>query len=64
VRLKLALAVGLQGRLAGAESIVRSDRPPRAAQANVADLKPLLAAKENARAEAGKPRAGAARQPD
>jgi Flp pilus assembly protein TadD len=54
VRLNLALVVGLQGRLAEAESIVKADRPAEEAAANVADLKRLLSRKGNARAEAGK----------
>jgi Flp pilus assembly protein TadD len=48
----LALVVGLQGRLAEAESIVKADRPAEEAATNVASLKRLLARKENARAEA------------
>ena len=54
VRLNLALVVGLQGRLAEAESIVKADRPAEEAAANVADLKRLLSRKGNARADAGK----------
>jgi Flp pilus assembly protein TadD len=64
VRANLALAVGLQGRSAEAEKIVRADLPPAEAAANVAQLKQLLARKdkEGARAEAGKlPIATAAR---
>src|ERR1700722_19755823 len=48
VRLNLALAVGLQGRLAEAESIVKADRPPEEARANVAYLRRLLAGKADA----------------
>ncbi len=54
VRQNLALVVGLQGRLAEAESIVKADRPAEEAAANVAYLKRLLSRKENARAEADK----------
>jgi Flp pilus assembly protein TadD len=54
VRLNLALVVGLQGRVAEAESIVKADRPAEEAAANVADLKRLLSRKGNARADAGK----------
>ena len=64
VRANLALAVGLQGRYAEAEKIVKADLPPAEAAANVAQLKQLLARKdkEGARAEAGKmPIATAAR---
>jgi Flp pilus assembly protein TadD len=56
VRQNLALVVGLQGRLAEAESIVKADRPPEEAAANVAYLKQLLSRKATARTEAnGKP---------
>ena len=56
VRANLALAVGLQGRFAEAEKIVRADLPPAEAAANVTQLKQLLSRKdkENARAEGGK----------
>ncbi|NOJ40364.1 tetratricopeptide repeat protein [Bradyrhizobium australiense] len=56
VRANLALAVGLQGRVADAEKIVKADLPPAEAAANVAQLKQILARKdrENARAEVGK----------
>jgi Flp pilus assembly protein TadD len=64
VRLNLALVVGLQGRLADAESIVKADRPAEEAAANVADLKRLLARKGNARAEAGRLPVAAAGRPN
>jgi Flp pilus assembly protein TadD len=48
----LAFVLGLQGRLAEAESIVKADRPPEEAAADVASLKRLLSRKE--KAEAGK----------
>ena len=56
VRANLALVVGLQGRLAEAEKIVKADLPPEEAAANVAQLKRMLSRKdkENARAEVGK----------
>ncbi len=54
VRLNLAMVIGLQGRVAEAESIVRADRPAEEAEANVAYLKRLLSLKENARAHAEK----------
>jgi Flp pilus assembly protein TadD len=56
VRANLALAVGLQGRVADAEKIAKADLPPAEAAANVAQLKQLLSRKEkeNARAELGK----------
>ena len=43
VRQNLALAVGLQGRFAEAETIARADLPPDEAAANVAYLKQMLA---------------------
>jgi Flp pilus assembly protein TadD len=64
VRLNLALVVGLQGRLAEAESIVKADRPAEEAAANVADLKRLLSRKGNARAESGKLPLAAAGRPN
>jgi len=56
VRQNLALVVGLQGRFAEAEGIVRADLPPDEAAANVAYLKRVLSRKDN-------PRAGAATMP-
>lgn len=64
VRLNLAWVVGLQGRYAEAESIVKADRPPEEAAENVAQLRRVLSRKENARADAGKMRATAVRRPD
>jgi Flp pilus assembly protein TadD len=56
VRQNLALAVGLQGRFAEAETIARADLPPDEAAANVAYLKQMLARKDNPRTAArGKP---------
>ncbi len=49
VRQNLALVVGLQGRFAEAESIVKADLPPEEAAANVAYLKQMLSRKDNAR---------------
>jgi Flp pilus assembly protein TadD len=56
VRANLALVVGLQGRYAEAEKIVKADLPPAEAAANVAQLKQLLSRKdrENARADVEK----------
>ena len=55
VRANLALAIGLQGRNAEAEKIVRADLPPAEAAANVTQLKQLLSRKDkDARAEPGK----------
>lgn len=42
VRQNLALAIGLQGRFAEAEAIVKADLPPDQAEANVAYLKQML----------------------
>jgi Flp pilus assembly protein TadD len=46
VRQNLGLVVGLQGRFAEAESIVKADLPPDEAAANVASLKEMLNRKE------------------
>src|ERR1700687_830301 len=46
VRLNLGLVVGLQGRVAEAESIVKADRPAGEAEANVADTRRLLSGDE------------------
>jgi Flp pilus assembly protein TadD len=50
VRQNLGLVVGLQGRFAEAESIVKADLPPEEAAANVAYLKQMLNRKDNPRA--------------
>jgi Flp pilus assembly protein TadD len=52
VRQNLGLVVGLQGRFAEAETIVRADLPEDQAAANVAYLKQMLS-KDNPRARAG-----------
>ncbi|RJF75149.1 tetratricopeptide repeat protein [Rhodopseudomonas palustris] len=49
VRQNLALVIGLQGRFAEAEGIVRSDLPPDEAAANVAYLKQMLDGKGDTR---------------
>jgi len=65
VRQNLALAVGLQGRFAEAETIARADLPPDEAAANVAYLKQMLARKDNPRTAArGKPPVMAQDLPD
>src|SRR6266481_4026612 len=56
VRQNLALVVGLQGRFAEAESIVKADLPPEEAAANVAYLKQMLSRKNT-------PREGASAMP-
>jgi Flp pilus assembly protein TadD len=53
VRQNLALVVGLQGRYAEAETIVKADLPPEEAAANVTYLKEMLNRKDSPRA--GKP---------
>jgi Flp pilus assembly protein TadD len=55
VRQNLALVIGLQGRFAEAEQIVRADLPPEEAAANVAYLKQMLNRKNDPRlGDAGK----------
>jgi Flp pilus assembly protein TadD len=54
VRQNLGLVVGLQGRFAEAETIVKADLPPDQAAANVAYLKQMLSRKDNPRSAAGK----------
>jgi Flp pilus assembly protein TadD len=56
VRQNLGLVVGLQGRFAEAETIVKADLPAEEAAANVSYLKQMLARKDN-------PRTGAATVP-
>ena len=53
VRQNLGLVVGLQGRFAEAETIVRADLPAEEAAANVAYLKQMLSRKDNPRPGAG-----------
>ena len=53
VRQNLGLVVGLQGRFADAETIVKADLPPEEATANVAYLKQMLNRKDNTRPGAG-----------
>jgi Flp pilus assembly protein TadD len=53
VRQNLGLVVGLQGRFAEAETIVKADLPEDEAAANVAYLKQMLNRKDNPRAGAG-----------
>src|SRR5205807_8864833 len=52
VRQNLGLVVGLQGRFAEAETIVRADLPAEEAAANVAYLKQMLSRRDNPRAAA------------
>ena len=53
VRQNLGLVVGLQGRFAEAETIVKADLPPDEAAANVAYLKEMLKGKDSPRAGRG-----------
>jgi Flp pilus assembly protein TadD len=53
VRQNLGLVVGLQGRFAEAESIVKADLPPDEAAANVAYLKQMLNRKDNPHSRGG-----------
>jgi Flp pilus assembly protein TadD len=64
VRQNLALVVGLQGRFAEAESIVRADLPPDEAAANVAYLKEMLKGREGPRAGQGAVPMASLNQPD
>jgi Flp pilus assembly protein TadD len=52
VRQNLGLVVGLQGRFAEAETIVKADLPPDEAAANVAYLREMLKGSSDARASA------------
>ena len=52
VRQNLGLVIGLQGRFAEAESIVKADLPAEEAAANVAYLKQMLSRKDNPRSGA------------
>jgi Flp pilus assembly protein TadD len=52
IRQNLALVVGLQGRFAEAEGIVKADLPPEEAAANVAYLKQMLSQKDGPRVPA------------
>jgi Flp pilus assembly protein TadD len=54
IRQNLALVVGLQGRFAEAEGIVKADLPPQEAAANVAYLKQMLSQKDSPRLPAAK----------
>jgi len=64
VRQNLALVIGLQGRFAEAETIVKADLPPDEAAANVAYLKQVLSRKDNPRAGAGTMPVASLNRPD
>jgi Flp pilus assembly protein TadD len=57
VRQNLGLVIGLQGRFAEAETIVKADLPPDEAAANVAYLKEMLNRKDGPRAGSAVPMA-------
>jgi Flp pilus assembly protein TadD len=62
VRMNLAVVLGLEGRLAEAESLAKADLPVDQATANVAELKRLLSKKDRGRGQ-GADRAPAAAAP-
>src|ERR1700674_3914139 len=64
VRQNLALVVGLQGRFAEAETIVRADLPADEAAANVAYLKQMLSHKDNPRTSAARVPVASLNRPD
>ena len=64
VRQNLGLVVGLQGRFAEAEEIVKADLPPDEAAANVAYLKEMLKGREAPRAGRGAVPIAALNRPD
>jgi Flp pilus assembly protein TadD len=64
VRQNLGLVVGLQGRFAEAETIVKADLPAEEAAANVTYLKQMLARKDNPRTGAGTVPVAALSHPD
>jgi Flp pilus assembly protein TadD len=64
VRQNLALVVGLQGRFAEAESIVKADLPADEAAANVAYLKQMLSRKNAPREGAGSMPVASFNRPD
>src|SRR5216684_2647983 len=64
VRQNLGLVIGLQGRFAEAEEIVKADLPPDEAAANVAYLKEMLKGREAPRAGRGAVPIAALNRPD
>jgi Flp pilus assembly protein TadD len=64
VRQNLGLVVGLQGRFAEAETIVKADLPQEEAAANVAYLKQMLSRKDPPRAGAGAMPVASLNRPD
>jgi Flp pilus assembly protein TadD len=64
VRQNLALVVGLRGRIAEAESIVREGRPPQEAAGNIADLRRMLARRSTAKSDGETTASTGAARPD
>src|SRR3954468_14305054 len=64
VRQNLGLVVGLQGRFAEAETIVKADLPPEEAAANVAYLKQMLSRKDGPRSGERQVPAASLNRPD
>ena len=58
MRQNLGLVVGLQGRFAEAEEIVKADLPPDEAAANVAYLKEMLKTKDKDNSRPGRDKGG------
>jgi len=63
VRQNLGLVVGLQGRFAEAEQIVKADLPPDEAAANVAYLKEMLKSRDKDNSRPGRGKGGIDRVP-
>ncbi len=63
VRQNLALVVGLQGRVAEAEGILKADQPAGEAAANIAFLRRVLSRKAEAHAEVDRAKAAVIRRP-
>jgi Flp pilus assembly protein TadD len=64
VRQNLGLVVGLQGRFAEAETIVKADLPPDQAAANVAYLKEMLNRNDGPRGASKRTPVASLNQPD
>jgi Flp pilus assembly protein TadD len=64
VRQNLALVVGLRGRIDEAEGILKANRPPDEAAANVANFRRMLSRKATARTDADKTPAVGVARPD
>jgi Flp pilus assembly protein TadD len=64
IRMNLAVVLGLEGHMADAESIAKANLPADEATANVAELKHLLARKDNARGTVEKVPVASVARPD